>query len=193
MIDAVNITKFNCSEEELEEQIIFWILAAGKNGIITANALDALLTNWSLVLGDFCYSPFEIIGELNERGILEQELKSYGIGCYNQKAKYLRNLLNASLDLKKCSLEELEAIKGIGPKTARCFLIHTRKNQKYAGLDTHILKFLRDKGFDAPKATPTGKKYKMLEEAFLEIVKKSKKSVAEYDLMIWNRYRKKVS
>ena len=59
MIDALKITNFKASYEELEEHIIFWILAAGKNGVTTANALDALLTNWCFALGD---SPFEIVG-----------------------------------------------------------------------------------------------------------------------------------
>ncbi len=191
MIDATKITKFNATEAELEEHIIFWILAAGKNGVTTANCLDALLTNSCLVFGDFQWTPFEILKELDEQGILEEKLKEHGIGCYNLKAVYLRSLLKANLDLKKCTLEQLEAVKGIGPKTARCFLIHTRKNQQYAGLDTHILSFLRDKGINAPKTTPTGKKYKELEKIFLKFVKRSRKTVAEFDLMIWNRYRKK--
>lgn len=191
MIDAINITKFQATVEELEEHIIFWILAAGKNGVTTAACLDSLLVNSCLSFGDFNWSPFDIIKELDDQGILELKLKEHGIGCFNLKAQYLRSLLKANLDLKKCTLEELENVKGIGPKTARCFLIHTRKNQQYAGLDTHILAFLRDKGIDAPKSTPTGKKYKELEKIFLSFVKKSGKTVAEFDLMIWNKYRKK--
>lgn len=86
-------------------------------------------------------------------------------------------------------LEDLEAIPGIGPKTARCFLIHSRPDQQYAGLDTHVLKFLRDKGHEVPASTPTGKKYKELEKVFLQYAAESGMTVADFDLAIWNQYR----
>jgi thermostable 8-oxoguanine DNA glycosylase len=122
--------------------------------------------------------------------MLPQTLKSFGIGCYNNKAKSMWDLVNKGLDLKKCSVEDLESVHGIGPKTARCFIIHSRKNARHAGLDTHILKFLREKGHEVPKATPTGKKYRELEGVFLDYADKSGKSVAEFDLDIWRHYAK---
>lgn len=189
MIDPTRITKYRQSDSQLEETILFWICAAGKNGTTSARCLDNLLSAWWVALGDPHLSPFEIIEEIDKRGILAEELKRYGIGCYHMKADYFRSLLAANLNLKKCTVEELEAVKGIGPKTARCFLIHSRKNQPYAGLDTHVLKFLRDKGHEVPASTPTGKKYKELEQIFLKYVKDSGKSVAEFDLEVWNDYR----
>ena len=131
MIDPKKITNFNCSDEELELHILFWFLAAGKNGVTAAKCLDKLLTAWKMDN----FSPFEIIAEIDRRGILPDELKKFGIGCYRRKAEYFRSLLAAKLNLKTCSLEELEAIKGCGKKSARCFLIHSRPNQSYAGLD----------------------------------------------------------
>lgn len=116
-------------------------------------------------------------------------MKSHGIGCYNAKAKTFLCLVRKDFNLKTCTLEDLESIPGIGPKTARCFLIHSRPNQQYAGLDTHVLKFLRDKGHEVPKATPTGKKYVELEKIFLKYVAESGMSVADFDLLIWNDYR----
>lgn len=92
------------------------------------------------------------------------------------------------LNLKSCSVDDLENIYGIGPKTARCFLIHSRPNMRFAGLDTHILKYLRGLGYEVPKTTPTGKKYKEIEQIFLNLVDKSGKSVAEFDLEIWRKY-----
>jgi len=184
-VDALNITNYNLSSEQLEERIIFWILAAGKNGVTAANCLDRLLSSWQ----DVSTSPFEIIKEIDRKGILPNELKKFGIGCYSVKAEYFRCLISANLDLKTCTVDDLEAIKGIGPKTARCFLIHSRENQKYAGLDTHCLKFLRDKGHDVPKSTPNGKKYRELEKIFLQYVEESGMTVADFDLMIWKKYR----
>lgn len=189
MIDPKKITNFNCSNEELELHILFWFLAAGKNGVTAAKCLDKLLTAWKMDN----FSPFEIIAEIDRQGILPDELKKFGIGCYRRKAEYFRSLLAAKLNLKTCSLEELEAIKGCGSKSARCFLIHSRPHQPYAGLDRHALSFLRDMGYDVPKSTPTGRKYEELEKVFLYYVKESGKTVAEFDLENWLKYRVKGS
>lgn len=188
MIDATKITNYRLSESNLEEMILFWICAAGKNGVTAARCLDALLSS-PVQLTD--RTPFEIISQMDKERLLEFHMKRCGIGCYNLKAKYFRDLISANLNLRKCTVDELESINGIGPKTARCFLIHTRKNQPYAGLDTHILKYLRDQGHEVPKSTPNGKRYRDLEQIFLGYVKKSGKSVAEFDLAIWNEYRSK--
>lgn len=193
MLDATKITNFKASDCELEEMMLFWICAAGKNGVTAARQLDKLLTSWWVSLGDVHLSPFEIIEEIDSRGILADELCRFGIGCYNNKAQYFRNLIKADLNLRKCSVEDLEAIKGIGAKTARCFVIHSRRNQWYAGLDTHVLKFLKEKGHEVPKSTPAkrSKKYCDLEQLFLSYVKESGKSVAEFDLAVWNNFREK--
>ncbi|NBP02621.1 MAG: hypothetical protein EBU90_21370 [Proteobacteria bacterium] len=98
------------------------------------------------------------------------------------------DLASRGLDLKTCSVSDLESVRGIGPKTARCFLMHSRRGARYAGLDTHALKYMREKGIDVPKSTPTGKKYLELEAKFLELADRSGKSVAEFDLEIWRHY-----
>ena len=95
------------------------------------------------------------------------------------------------MDLKTCTVEDLELIKGIGPKTARCFLIHSRPNQQLAGLDIHALRYLADQGYQVPKTTPTGKKYKEIEGWFIKEANKAGKDVATFDLEIWNKYRNK--
>lgn len=185
MIDPTKITNFNASLEDLEELILFWICAAGKNGVTAAKSLDKLL---SLSIHG---SPFDKIIDIAKKGDLAQKMKNCGIGCYNRKAITFLSLIDEKLNLKTCSVDDLEKISGIGPKTARCFLIHSRPNQKLAGLDTHILKFLRDQGHNVPKTTPTGKKYKEIEELFLHYVKESGMSAADLDLKIWNQYRNK--
>lgn len=178
LIDASNITNYNLNNDELELNIIFWILVAGKNAKTISKALNNLLSKYE-------GSPFEIIRNIKD---LPNELKSHGIGCYSIKARSLMDLINSNLDLRNCSVDDLENIYGIGSKTARCFLIHTRKNQELAGVDTHLLKFMRDNGYDVPKSTPTKKKYKIIEKQFLDIVKLTKMTVSELDLKIWNCY-----
>lgn len=190
MIDPTKITNFNLTQSETEEVLLFWVCAAGKNGITAARCLDRLLSAWRERASKIKPnpSPFDIIRCISHANDLAGEMKKYGIGCYNAKAKTFLSLVWKSLDLKKCTVEDLEAVPGIGPKTARCFLIHSRKDQKYAGLDTHILKFLRDMGHDVPKSTPTGRKYRELELAFLKHVDESRMPVADFDLMIWLKY-----
>jgi len=118
-------------------------------------------------------------------------MKRFGIGCYNHKAKAFRELLASKIDLKTCDVDDLERIAGIGPKTSRCFLLHSRPNQTYAGLDRHVLRYMRDQGFSVPKSTPTGAKYKKIEQEFIKIANKLGKSTSELDLEIWNKYRGK--
>jgi hypothetical protein len=193
MINPIEITDFNQNQSKLEEVILFWICAAGKNGVTSAKCLNNLLSSWREKASRINSkpSPFDIIRYIASHADLAEEMKKHGIGCYKSKSKSFLDLVFRSIDLKKCTLEDLESVFGIGPKTSRCFLIHSRKNQKLAGLDTHILKFLSDNGHEVPKSTPSGKKYKELEKLFLNYVLKSGMSVADFDLMIWNKYRNK--
>ncbi|RTK93400.1 MAG: hypothetical protein EKK64_10180 [Neisseriaceae bacterium] len=186
LIDPVNITKYDCDKNELELLILFWICAAGKNAITTSNCLNKLFVHLHEKYN--IDSPFDLLKKADEELELWTCLKNFGIGCYTKKAEFFKDLIYSNIDLKKCSVKDLEAIKGIGPKTARCYLIHSRENQNYAGLDVHVLSFLRDHGHDVPKNTPTGKRYKILEDIFLQYVKKSNKTVAEFDLDVWREY-----
>ncbi len=197
MIDPSNITQFNCSRPKLEELILFWVCAAGKNGKTAARCLESFLKQWKAEarLGSVPIksrpSPFDAIQYLYDiwrRDGVVEALKTHGIGCYNHKADTFINLASSEIDLKTCTVDDLESIKGIGPKTARCFLIHSRPDQRYAGLDTHILKYMRDKGFDVPKSTPSGKRYRIIEQDFLALADASGKTIAEFDLEIWNEY-----
>jgi hypothetical protein len=196
MVDPTKITNFHLNQTELEEVLLFWVCAAGKNGVTAAKCLDNLLSAWLESAKSPQWqipSPFDIILCIAKFADLPSEMKKYGIGCYNAKSKTFQYLAKSRLDLQKCTLDDLEKVPGIGPKTARCFLIHSRKDQQYAGLDVHCLKFLRDKGHDVPKSTPTGKKYRDLEIIFLKYANESGMSVADFDLMIWNRYRNKAA
>jgi thermostable 8-oxoguanine DNA glycosylase len=67
-------------------------------------------------------------------------------------------------------------------------LVHSRENARYACLDTHVLKYLRDIGIDAPKSTPTGKHYTRLETIFLNLADDKQMTPAQFDLWIWNNY-----
>jgi len=184
MIDPSNITTNTATLDELEELILFWVCAAGKNGRTAARCLDTLLDS---IHKEGC-SPFDCIRACNKP--LPQLLKMCGIGCYNSKAKSFIQLSESSLNLRTCTADDLESIHGIGMKTARCFIMHSRSTARYAGLDTHILKHLRTKGVEnVPKSTPSSKReYKRLEKEVLKLADKAGMSPSQYDLMIWNKY-----
>ena len=182
MIDPSNITDYNLTPHKLEEALLFWICVAGKTAKTIAPRLDNLLNSLE---GN---SPFE---KIKNTGLdqLSVKLKENGIGCYSIKAKSLWDLVNSGLDLSTCTVDDLEGVYGIGMKTSRCFLIHSRSETNCAGLDTHVLKFLRDMGHDVPRSTPgSKKKYKEIEQLFLNYVNDSHMSVAELDLYIWRLY-----
>jgi thermostable 8-oxoguanine DNA glycosylase len=183
MTDFNKITNYNLSDAQLEERIIAWICVAGKKASTISNALEKLYkqANWSWK------SPFDLFKDLSETEI-RNRLWEAGIGCQSTKSKALKQISNSGVDLKNCTVDDLVSIHGIGPKTARCFILHTRKDAQVAGLDTHVLAFLRDLGYEVPKSTPTGKKYLEIEKLFLNIVKKTNRNVADLDLLIWRVY-----
>lgn len=190
MIDPTRITDYDLSESELEERILFWVTAAGKNGRVAAKSVDKLLN--SISTND---SPFSKIRHIIENeGLvgLKTLMKECGIGCYNNKAISFRDLAYSGIDLKNCSAEDLEKVKGIGMKTSRCFILHSRKGARYAGLDTHILKYLRIFNIEyVPKSTPSSKKlYLKLEKDFLILADLFRMDPADLDLEIWNYYSK---
>jgi thermostable 8-oxoguanine DNA glycosylase len=187
MVDPVKATDFNRKEEGLQEFLLFCIAVAGKNATRTAANLNNLLEYGK----DFCEgTPFQIILAIQEHEDLAKTMKSFGFGCYNIKSKGLLVAASSGLDLKTCTVEQLEALYGVGMKTARYFVLHTRKNAQVACLDTHVLKWLSYyTGYAVPKNTPTKKKYLELEQAFLKIATAMNTSPADLDLKIWNKQR----
>lgn len=182
MIDPTRITNFNLSIPELEEVLLFWVCAAGKNAMTAARGLEGVLRDLN---GHS--QPFKSILRFGA-DYLGDILKKNGIGCYNNKSKTFWQLADSGLDLKTCGLDDLQGIYGIGPKTARCFIMHSRKDARCAGLDTHALKFMRDLGYDVPSSTPTGRRYLEIEKQFLKLVDLAAMPVAELDLLIWRVY-----
>ncbi len=186
MIDPVHITNYQRTSSELEELVLFCIAVAGKNATTTSANLERLLEyGRSYVNG----TPFEIIRYLSNNEDLELTMKVFGFGCFKVKSKGFIQIVNSGFDLKTCTIKELESIHGIGMKTARFFVLHTRKNARVACLDTHILKWLSSKGHDAPKQTPAKKKYLELENIFLGICDDMNVIPADLDLNIWNTQR----
>jgi thermostable 8-oxoguanine DNA glycosylase len=188
MIDPDNFTRYDRSIPELEEMILFCVAAAGHNGHSSAAAVDRLLKSLRGMHGNI-RSPFKLIRLCSQ---LKLFMKMDGIGCYNAKKKTFEKLANSYLNLRTCTVDDLERIPGIGPKTSRLFLLHSRPHQSLIPLDRHILRYMREHGYPAPLSTPSSRnQYSRWEIEALDLARKQGMSAAEFDQWVWRQYRVK--
>jgi len=169
---------------EMEEFAVFCVCVAGKTADHASKAVKRLLAG--------CQgSPFGKIMRLHSSGRLPAALRAARTGNYGKLSKALPALAGSGLDLGRCSVPDLESLYGIGPKTARYFVLHTRPGAKVAALDVHALRHLRSLGYDAPRSTPSSRRrYAELEKAFLHEAERQGLSPVEFDLRVWTRYSK---
>jgi thermostable 8-oxoguanine DNA glycosylase len=180
----------HCSDKyEKEYFLIFSIIVAGRN------AKMALEKAWRLL--EFTWgeeTPFDLIKHYIDHNTLTQKLKSLKIGQYTRIEKALKDIIN--LNVETCSLEDLLACHGVGNKTARFFLLNTRKDAEYAVLDTHVLKWLNSlfgNWMSVPKSTPTsGSRYALWEYKAIQAMKKEypERTLAQADFEIWKTFAK---
>ena len=188
MIDPYKITNFNQTDNQLQEFVLFCPAVAGKKAIIIAEKLDQFL---SLDRNDI--PPFDKIRNMIASYSLTTNMEHVKLGKYNLLSKCYRYLVESNINLKTCSIEELEQIPGFNKKTSRFFILHSRLDQNnIACLDTWQLTYLKDQGYNVPK-TLTSKSYDYWEKIYLDHAKNlGAESIAEFDLEIWNRYTKKI-
>ena len=188
-INPKKITDFNRSQADLELFAVFAVCVAGKKAQQTADKVNEHFRDVQTPTKQL--TPFETIKSLVGANIFGGYLQHAKFGQYKRIYRALRDLAESSIDLKTCTVEDLEAIHGIGPKTSRFIIMHSRPNQRLATLDTHILRWMRDQGIETPKATPQSKKlYKELEQKFLTLCDKCAILPSQLDLKIWKQYSK---
>jgi hypothetical protein len=191
MVDPINMTQYDLSPERLEETFLFCIGVAGKPALTTARLLEDLLrtaharrskTPWM--------NPFQALKKYKTVESMIDLLKASRFGCFTLKGRGFHFIVNSGLDLRTCTAEQLYECPGVSMKTAKFFVMHTRRNQEIACLDTHVLKWFRDLGYeDVPKGSPQNPKvYRKWEDIFLAEAKKRNKVAADLDLEIWNHY-----
>lgn len=183
-VDSYNIPK-RMSRQQLEWWILFTICVAGKGARQTQDKMKALMKRLKQIFG--AGTPFFLVREAIAHKILDDLLREYKFGKYNLVNRGFAQAIE--IDVKKISIENLEKIHGIGPKSARMIMLYYDPKSEAVPLDTHVLKYLRKKGYDAPKTTPSaGPKYNFLEEAFVREAKRQHKTVRELDTEVWQSY-----
>ena len=184
----------DASDEQLNEFLLFAVVVAGKSAATQKKKLEALLARiWRDNTGARSIMHALCSVSLAQ---LRHHLEAVGMGQYNRLAPLIAALAYAivfqGLDLRTCTAEQLETFKGIGPKTARFFLLFTRKGYRCAVLDTHILQWMHEhctelglQTSDIPRSTPSGARYLKLEAAFILYCDNHGLSIAEHDFAIW--------
>ncbi len=167
---------------ELQLRLLYSIIVAGKSAIFANNVMQ----KWIAENIEDNELPFDCLKRLNKQNELLLSFQKAKTGNYNKIYTAAKEITNTELDLFSCLPEDLEKIKGIGPKTSRFFIMWTRPKEVYAALDIHILRWLRNLGYDVPKSTPQStKKYKEIEKIFLQEAQKRGKTPRELDAEIW--------
>ena len=137
------------------------------------------------MLSDWKTQPFTFL-RIYRRDI-DTIMREYRMGPYEDRMIPAMNGI-IDLDLRTCTIADLEAIKGIGPKTSRFFMLHSRPDQEMVVLDVHLLRYCKQKfRMKVPKSTPSGKRYLAIEAEAVRRIKRHfpKTSFAEFDLNAW--------
>lgn len=183
MVDPSNVTNFRRTRAQLEEFLLFTIVVAGKRATVQARKLADLL-------GEDCTQPFQFMRHLIDNKMLHERLKQHGIGQYTRIWKAFVQVSHSTFDLRTVGVDELCALHGIGLKTAKFFILHSRPNERHAVLDTHALQKLRKiyPRRRVPRSTPgSAKEYFRLEKLWLDHLDRTGcTDYAAADLAVWN-------
>ncbi len=192
---------FRNEKFENEWKLLYAIIVAGKTAKFATSAMKKFYPCTRYFVPDLykAYdSPFAMIRRLDRQSKTEGDGADYlmhhircsHLGNYNKTVRAFRECSKSRLDLKTCTVAQLEAIHGIGPKSARFFVLWgvREKSERVAALDVHVLRFLRHLGHPAPKSTPTGKRYVKLEAAFLGICDELGLEPKRVDWAVWSLY-----
>lgn len=179
VIDPCNVTNYNRTDRELQVFWIFCMAVAGKNADTAAMKIAAM---FSRVLQDTT-TPFAYMRQ--NKHAIRNMLVAHRVGQYHRLTRAIEESL--ALDLRTCSLADLLGVYGVGPKTARFFLLHTRPDCDYVVLDTHVMKWLGCRLPEFTRRRPSASNYDEIERIALPILRAFFPGVtmADIDLTIW--------
>lgn len=193
-VDSLNPCLYDGTDEQLQQFLLLAVVVAGKTAAQQQKKLDAFLQN-VLREAPGTQTLLQALDALSLTA-LRSHLVQVKMGQYNRLTALIKHLIKAitdgRLNLRTCVAKDLEAFPGLGPKTARFFLLYTRKDIRVAVLDTHILRWMSE-NLEAlflrpgvvPKSTPSGERYVVLERAFLRYCDTHKLDPAEFDFALW--------
>lgn len=171
---------------KLEYKILFAVIVAGKSAKFAESAMNRFRNVLLNIVGPMPDGWFGAIRVLLIAGCLGEALRKSHVGNYAKTSQAFQELANSNLNLKTCSIEDLEKIHGIGRKTSRFFMRWTDRRMRIAVLDTHILQWLAERGHAVPTKTPQSKKlYARIEQMFLQEADRMKIHPADLDSRIW--------
>lgn len=166
---------------ELQAKFLYCLVVAGKSARHANQAVESLLHN--VVNNEL---PLDMLRRLAEQKELLAALQTSRTGNYTKLMKAIADWDESALDLEAVTVADLEAIHGVGPKTARFFVVWTRPKERVAVLDVHVLRWLQERGYATPKTTPASKAaYQKLEQVFLEEADRRKLTPRQLDEQIW--------
>ena len=179
-IDPLHVTDYSRNQADLEQFWVFCVVVAGKNADQTAQKVSRLIAGRSAR-----QTPLEYLHSLGVG--LGDALVACRTGQYRRIGLALAG--SFGLNLRTVPVAQLEQIHGVGPKTARFFVLHTRPLARVAVLDTHILKWLDRLGLEGiPRHTPgSSKQYAALEQRAIDLLEQTfpGMTLAEADLHVW--------
>ena len=119
----------------------------------------------------------------------EELMKDAGVRFYKRKAEYVFNALKRfeiieralRMNSRDARRYLVKNVKGLGMKEASHFLRNLGRKD-VAILDRHVIRWLKDRGYDLPKS------YERIEE----ILRGIEKNLAKLDLFIWYEMTGKV-
>jgi hypothetical protein len=189
-IDPCRVTRFDRTPAQFEAFVLFAYFVAGYrsdtvaprlNGFLAANVRDG-------------ETPFQVVARLAAAETLAAQLAAFGLnGQITRRMIGLPQL--AALDVRDFATADaaalivrLESVHGMGPKSARFVLLHSRPDVRCAVLDRHILRFLERQGEkirDTSRTPTSPRRYAQLEAAFLAAAHERRMTPAALDLALW--------
>ena len=193
MLDPNNVTNAARTAAELEEFLLFCIVVAGKNADQQSAKLERFLGG---------RRPFAFIRSSHREGNLDERLRDVRLGKYSLLGRSFRELAHADADLALCTWEELTRFPGIGIKTAKFFILHSRPREMQGVLDTHVLGWMADHwsgrrgGPSVPRHSPQDPRaYRFWETVYFGMVSarhhggQTAVDWAKFDLDLWKERR----
>lgn len=171
--------------EQPEWALLYCAVVAGKS----ATFADGVVQRLAAELADYrTQSVFQALRWYRERLPLEELLRKVRSGNYSRLARTFGEVIDSDFDLASVTSDQLQTLHGIGPKSAKFFILWTREgNQQHAALDVHVLRWLAAQGVaNVPQSTPSaGPEYDRLEREFLRFAAVYGATPRELDEAIW--------